>query len=215
MQSRTKCLCNAYEVGVETMNRVHTLRSIANDLSREKRTAQAWYTQAKAEHGELGELIDGTRCFNDAERNILLSYAGVDRSAPTKVAIEVGNHVSSKMVHVGASAASLEQFRTSRTRNQLANRVDFLKQVTGFLDQLEEGMNAAEEEAEQELQEIRAVKRQTVKRIDRFRRRADEYRLKTDILASIQNAEIDEIEDLAAEINSLGKSQETRATDLV
>lgn len=64
--------------------RNHTLSSIAEGMGREKRTAQAWYTRAKSEHGELGEIIEGTRYFSDDEREILISYAGADRPQSTK-----------------------------------------------------------------------------------------------------------------------------------
>jgi hypothetical protein len=77
------------------MERIHTLRTIADELGRDKRTVQNWYTQAKDQHGELGEIIDGTRYFNAEERSILVSYAGAD-CTPTKttakVEIDSGNH---------------------------------------------------------------------------------------------------------------------------
>ncbi len=64
--------------------RNHTLSSIAEGMGREKRTAQAWYTRAKSEHGELGQIVDGCRYFSDHERAILVGYAGADRPQSTK-----------------------------------------------------------------------------------------------------------------------------------
>ena len=122
-----------------------------------------------------------------------------------QMTIEMGNHAQSKALTVGALAANLEQFRTDRIRQGLSNPTEFMAGLNGMLDQIEQGMEQAEIQQEQELQQIRLVKRQTKKRIDSFRRRADEYRIKSDILASIQNSELDELEDMATEVNSLGK----------
>ena len=187
----------------------HTLRTIADETDRDKRTVQGWYQRAKSEHGELGELIEGVRCFDDSERSVLVSYAGekpiVKEPTAPRVSVEVGNHTTRKMIHVGATAASLEQFRTQRDRLQLGNRGEFVTHALGFLDQLEEGIEAAEAEQEQELQQIRTAKKQVSKRVAQFRRRADEYRIKSDLLAHIQNTELEDLEDLASELTAMGK----------
>jgi hypothetical protein len=98
----------------------------------------------------------------------------------------------------------LQQFRTDRVRGALANPREFVSGVDGFLDELERGMDAAEAQQEQELLVTRQTKRQALQRIERFRRRADEYRIRTDIITSIQNAELDELYDLACEVVSMG-----------
>ncbi len=64
--------------------RTHTLSSIADDLGRDKRTVQIWFSKAKAEHGELGELIYNCRYFSDDERAILVSYAAVEHPRSTR-----------------------------------------------------------------------------------------------------------------------------------
>lgn len=119
--------------------------------------------------------------------------------------VELGNHQHALTLRVGQAATSLEQFRTDRTRLALTNPREFMTGLTGFLDQVEQGMDQAEAQQEQELLQVRQLKRQSQKRIEQFRRRADEYRIKTDVLAHIQNAELDDLQDLAAEVNALGK----------
>ncbi|HEY9762805.1 MAG TPA: hypothetical protein V6D07_09775 [Trichocoleus sp.] len=146
--------------------------------------------------------IDTSKGLSESAQSILLKEFGL---APTVEVCE-GNHKSAIELHPGSSAANLEQFRTDRNRFALSNPKQFVTELTGFLDQIEEGMELAEQQQEQELQQVRQVKRQTVQRVQSFRRRADEYRLRTDILASIQNAELDELQDLAAEVSELGKS---------
>jgi hypothetical protein len=136
-------------------------------------------------------------------QTLLLQEFG--KAAAPQITVEQGNHQSALTLHVGQAAASLEQFRTDRTRLALTNPREFMSGLTGFLDQIEQGMEQAEAQQEQELLQVRQLKRQSQKRIEQFRRRADEYRIKTDVLAHIQNAELDDLQDLAAEVNALGK----------
>jgi hypothetical protein len=65
-----------------TMNREHTLASIAAEQNVQKRAVQNWLAKSKTEHGEIGAVINGVRRFNDAERDILLSYAREPRRCP-------------------------------------------------------------------------------------------------------------------------------------
>lgn len=143
--------------------------------------------------------------FIDPTHPSLIQSDSAAAAAPVQMEIETGNHAQSVALTVGAKSSNLEQFRTDRIRQGLANPQEFMAGLNGMLDQIEQGMEQAEIQQEQELQQIRLVKRQTLKRVQDFRRRSDEYRLKTDILASIQNSEIEELEDIAAQANSLGK----------
>ncbi|GAB4145315.1 MAG: hypothetical protein Fur0046_22950 [Cyanobacteria bacterium J069] len=145
---------------------------------------------------------------DEAIARLKLEYGIQDQPAEqpstAAVTVEVGNHAH-RLVHVGAQSVNLEQFRTDRDRLSLAQPTQFVAEALTFLDQLEEGMDEAEAQQEQELQQLRTVKKQVGKRVDRFRHRANEYRIKTDLLAQIQSAELAEVEDLAAELNGLGK----------
>lgn len=69
-----------------TMNREHTLASIAAEQNVQKRAVQNWLAKAKTEHGEIGAVINGVRCFNDLERDILLSFARRPHRRPAPVA---------------------------------------------------------------------------------------------------------------------------------
>ncbi|MBD2261053.1 hypothetical protein [Pseudanabaena sp. FACHB-2040] len=139
----------------------------------------------------------------EAQRALLGEFKTVQ---VPEVTIETGNHAAALILKIGSQHSNLEQFRTDRIRQALANPQEFITSLTGFLDQLEEGMGQAEAHQEQELLQVRQLKRQSQKRIEQFRRRADEYRIKTDLLASIQNAELDDLQVLAEETNALGKS---------
>ncbi|MBD1913615.1 MULTISPECIES: hypothetical protein [unclassified Leptolyngbya] len=189
--------------------RNHTFRSISESMGRDKRTVQAWYQRAKDEHGELGELISGTRFFDDGERKKLIAYAGEKPLRATNPAprftVEMGNHAAEKTLQVGATSTSLEQFRTDRIRQQLANPKEFMTNLNGFLDQIETGIDAAEKAQEAELLQTREIKQTAQKRLGQFRRRVDEYRIKSDLMALLQNADLEEVEDIAAELNTLGK----------
>ncbi|MBD0270170.1 MAG: hypothetical protein ICV77_17975 [Cyanobacteria bacterium Co-bin8] len=156
------------------------------------------YDRAKA----LG--LNTSHGLNPEAQTRLLREFG--KAAKPQVTVEEGNHRSAMSLQVGCDRSSLEQFRTDRIRQALANPREFMAGLTGFLNQLEEGMDQAEAHQDQELQTIRQLNRQSLRRIESFRRRADEYRIRTDILASIQNSELDELQDLAQEVNALGKS---------
>ncbi|HEY9876866.1 MAG TPA: hypothetical protein V6D29_00360 [Leptolyngbyaceae cyanobacterium] len=147
--------------------------------------------------------IDTSNGLDYSAQTLLLKEFG--KEAAPQTTVEQGNHRNALTLTVGSEAASLEQFRTDRVRQALANPREFMSGLTGFLDQLEEGMEQAEAQQEQELLQVRQLKRQSQKRIEQFRRRADEYRLKTDILANIQNAELDDLTALTQEVNALGK----------
>lgn len=70
-----------------TGTRPHTLASIAESQGRQKRAAQSWHSQAKKQHGPLGELVKGVRMFSDDERDIILGYAGPTVKTSSKVEV--------------------------------------------------------------------------------------------------------------------------------
>lgn len=156
------------------------------------------YRRAKALGLETAQGLDQT-----AQATLLQEFG---KSNSPQVTVEEGNHRNPMALQVGCDRTSLEQFRTERIRLALTNPHEFVSGLTGFLDQLEAGMDQAEAQQEEELQTIRQLKRQSLQRLEQFRRRADEYRIRTDILASIQNADLDDLQDLTQEVNALGKS---------
>lgn len=141
--------------------------------------------------------------LTEEDQTTLLRKFG--KQTTPQVTIDEGSHRNTMTLQVGCDRSSLEPFRTDRTRQALANPREFMTGLTSFLDQLEEGMVQAEAEQELELQTIRHLKRKGQKRLEQFRRRADEYRIKTDLLACIQNAELDDLQALTQEANTLGK----------
>lgn len=148
---------------------------------------------------EMGIPTGGGLSADDMDR-----LHGEFPAAP-KVEVEMGNHAAPVNLNVQADCTSLELFRTDRTRQQLANPKEFMASLDGFLNQIETGMDMAEQQQEAELHQVRSMKRQAVTRLNQFRTRAQEYRIKSDLLAHVQNAELDELESVAEEINALGK----------
>lgn len=191
-----------------------SIESIANSYKVSDRTVRNWLKAARQDLGTIGTLRGGKLIFTADEVIKLASYGrqAEPEVIETEFVVEEGNHREVKALSV-PSMASLEQFRTDRIRQSLANPTQFVSQVDGFLDELEQCMDLAEAEQEQELLKTRQTKRQAQQRIERFRRRADEYRIKSDIRASIQNAELDELDDLAGEVSALGKPQGNAEAD--
>ena len=133
----------------------------------------------------------------------------LDKIPPTqKVAVQTGNHAKAITLAVPVQSSDLANFRTDRIRQQLANPDQFLANITGVLDQIEDAMDEAESVQEAELAKIRQVKSQTQKRLDAFKLRGLEYRIKSDVLAAQQNAELEQLAQTASELQSLGKSSD-------
>ena len=185
---------------------MQSIKQVANACGKTDRTIRNWLEAARKDGKDLGTMRSGKLLFTATEVAELVSYGRPQDEAVVEpeFVVEEGNHREVKTLAV-PNASSLEQFRTNRVRGALANPREFVAGVDGFLDELERGMDAAEAQQEQELLLTRQTKRQALQRIDRFRRRADEYRIRTDILASIQNAELDELDELADEVASMGK----------
>jgi len=193
---------------------MQSIKQVANTHGVTDRTVRNWLSDARQDGKELGTMRSGKLYFTAEEVAELSSYG---RQSDTEVletefVVDEGNHREIKTLSV-PNFSSLEQFRTGRIRQGLANPTHFVGQVGGYLDELEHCMTIAESEQERELAQTRQTKRLAQQRIDRFRRRADEYRIKTDILASIQNAELDEIDDLAGEVSAMGKPPEESPQD--
>ncbi len=163
--------------------------------------------------GQKDPLDSRKTIYPDDAVNELLQFIDPNYCPPpiepevAQMEIDDGNHRESRALTVQAESASLQQFRTDRIRQGLANPAEFMTGLTSMLDQIEDGMDKAEAQQEQELLQTRQTKRQAERRIEQFRRRADEYKIKSDILASIQNDELEQLEDLASEVNRLGKSK--------
>lgn len=98
----------------------HTLATIAADWGCNKRAVQAWQAKAKDSHGELGQIVQGTRRFTDSEREILLSFAGPKRSPeptpiptpePAEITVIEGNHRHTLEAPMVPASVDLGQFR--------------------------------------------------------------------------------------------------------
>jgi hypothetical protein len=75
------------------LERIHTLKSIADAMQRDKRTAQNWLDKAEAETGgEVGEIINGTRMFSDEEKALLLKFAKPVSEVKQRVAVGEAKH---------------------------------------------------------------------------------------------------------------------------
>lgn len=196
---------------------MHTFNSIAQEAGVSKRTVQTWWEKAKkAEYGEIGEIIDGARCFTDAERDILLSYASNRKSktqpAETPTAeyrpVEVipGNHRQNLSVPVLPQTVNLERLRGDEA---IAAYEQPLAVIGGAM-QLIDGVNGA---MLQDIQNRIALYNQTTAATDQLQRKAEElketqqrYRIETDLLGILQNEKTAELNRLLGNVQALGES---------
>jgi hypothetical protein len=90
-----------------TTLRQHTLASIAADADTTKRTVQRWLTKS----GDIGELVEDTRYFSDAERDQLLSHQSKHQLKQEVIEAELIEPGAIELHHsVGSAAAPLMRF---------------------------------------------------------------------------------------------------------
>lgn len=197
-----------------TMNREHTLASIASEQGVQKRAAQNWLAKSRTEHGEIGAVINGVRRFNDSERDILLSYAGETRRRPTLVTtptaltptvIDVGNHRGQLTLPRQPSRIDLGQYRgeNAALSSFQAEDIDrFLASCDGFLEAVEQDY------AHQQAITRRKAKaaQQVAAKVEQVREASLIYQLRSETLA-MHNATLDAA--LQRDMQALGKPHQS------
>lgn len=118
-----------------------------------------------------------------------------------------GEEGAQQSLDLPPSSVELGQFRRPSTVNPLENPNEFIDGLNQFLDRIEEGMTAAELSQENKLQETRKLAQQGQQRLNQFRLRASEFRMKSFVLDSLQEKENNSLSDLADEASAMGKSQ--------
>jgi hypothetical protein len=192
------------------MNRIHTLRSISDELGRDKRTVQTWYSAEKAERGEFGELIDGTRRFNDEEREWLVSHycetATSSKTPITPVSVETGNHsliLASPQLPQAYSLESLRQSEAVSFEDPLAVAEHFLQ----VADQVTSAMQLDIQTRQQRLQQTRQAKDTIAAKKQQLELEARLYQLQTSQLDSAQTQETQGLQTALSALQQLGKPE--------
>jgi len=193
--------------------RPHTLKSIAYEANREKRTVQRWYEKACAAHDteELGEVIDGTRYFSDAERQMLLTYLG-ERTAETTesqpvtptITVETGNHQMVLATPQLPTAFSLESLRSTEVvaiADPLAVAAEFLQ----LADQLTDAMQADIQARQHRVQQAKAAKDVIAQKTQALQLEARLYQLQTAHLDTALNQETEEFTAKLSTLQAMGK----------
>lgn len=201
----------------------HTLRTIADEMARDKRTTQLWYQRAKNEHGELGELVDGTRYFSDSEREILISYAG---EKPQSKQEAIRPEVMPENFFQTSALAPVETREIVLPEGfDPSVMVKFFDGVTGqatdtgsLLAIADMALNAVEGAMDNKLQEQRQKLTQAQKDAEALKTKLAETKtnlkvkaLESRILAEQQTAATQSAEDIFAQLMAMGKPQESPA----
>jgi hypothetical protein len=197
--------------------RIHTLASIAAEHGSIKRTAQNWQAKAKADHGELGEVIGGTRKFNDTEKAILLSYAGEPKAKPepttttppaaaesvalAPVEVVPGNHrVSLDGPEIGGQI-DLARFRGSLEVRSYSDPCHPANAAIQLLEAVESAMDADLENSFQQLEATAETVAKLEEKTRQLEAKSLEYRVTQGVLSRLQNQATGRLEAL------LGKAQ--------
>lgn len=191
------------------MKRTHTLRSIAEEVRRDKRTVQAWYAQEKLTRGEFGQLVDGARKFNDEERGWLIAHRSDVLSTPYEmegITVETGNHHIVLSQPKLPETYSLEKLRSSEStgfEDPLAIAEQFLQAA----DQIVEVMQADIDAREQRLSQTKKAKARIDAKTAELALEARLYRLQASQIDSAQTQETQDLQSSLSALQQLGKSE--------
>lgn len=209
---------------MQNVLRPHTLTSIAAAHGVNKRAVQEWLRQAKNESGaEVGEIIGKTRYFNDAERDILLRYAGEPRNRASQskvpdlfeeavsvpISVEVGNHSTPLILpDLSQQSYSLENFRdNSVTFVDIDDPMAVVDQFIDHADRLIEGMNADIAHRQQKLKQSKKAHERVEEKVDDLKAQAQHYRRKSREIAYQHSEQATELKESMELLQDLGKPQ--------
>lgn len=198
--------------------RPHTLNDIAESAGVKKRAVQAWLAKAKDEHGEIGEIVNSTRMFSDADRDTLLSYQSQRKTNDTAPAAEMPATPAQVTVYEGNHRQTLPapqfpaEYDLGSMRSELAtveSHDDPLALATQFIDganALIDAMEQDEKTMADKIAKTRQARAAVGRKAEQLKRRHDIYSLRSEILADRQNVETAALNEDFAELQSLGKS---------
>lgn len=203
--------------------RIHTLASIAADHGSIKRTAQNWLKKAVAEQGEIGEIVNGVRRFNDAERAVLLSFAGEPRrqieppAEPTTTApavapdaaaivpVEVvpGNHRVSLDGPAIGGQIDLARFRGSLEVRSYSDPCHPANAAIQLLEAVESAMDADLEASFQQLEATAETVAKLEEKTRQLEAKSLEYSITQSILGRLQNQATGRLSELLGKATAL------------
>lgn len=200
----------------ETTSRHWTLADIAESQNVLKRTAQGWLAKAKAEHGDIGEIIGGARHFSALERDLLISYAAGPRAvrveplaAPVEqpaehrqVEVMAGNHRATVEAPEMPMAIDLARFRGDIEVRTYEDPLNNAAAAIALFDALGNAMDADLDRSFAQLETTAATVQQLEQRAEALSAKQLEYQITQKILARLQNSETAKLGEL------LGKAQE-------
>jgi hypothetical protein len=205
-----------------TTARSHSLSSIAIDCEVDKRTVKRWLEKAKKEHGVIGEIAEsGHRCFDDSERDILLTYksdlpkrkpkAGTAKDmAPNQdsetplspTTVLSGNGRSTLKAPLVPQTVNLSQFRR---RGSLSADRSTVSDAVMAVRAIRQGLKADLEHQWQQLEATQADEKLVTAELQALEREASEYRVTSDILARLETQSAVQVQEELAKVESLGK----------
>ncbi len=196
--------------------RPHTMRSIALETNRDKRTVARWLDRASADCAdEIGAVIDGCRYFSDDEKAMLLAHMGdkpkaiepANEPEQSVVSVEVGNHQIVLAQPEMPQTYSLESLRQSDVvafDDPLAIAAQFLETADVLTAEMQRDIRLRE----QKLQQTQQAKAAIAEKATEFKLEARLYRERTEMLATAQSQETQGLQQSLTTLQSLGKPQE-------
>lgn len=197
-----------------TIARPHTLRSIALETDRDKRTVARWLDRTSVDcQDEIGVVIDGCRYFSDHERARLLAHMGEKPKAaestsvvPEKqsITVELGNHaivLSQPEMPQTYSLESLRQSEVVAFDDPLAIAAQFLETADVLTAEMQRDIRVREHN----LQQTQQAKAAIAEKATEFKLEARLYRERTEMLATAQSQETQSLQQSLTTLQNLGK----------
>ncbi|PSB23475.1 hypothetical protein [Stenomitos frigidus] len=195
-----------------TIARPHTLRSIALETDRDKRTVARWLDRASVDcQDEIGAVIDGCRYFSDDERAMLLAHEKpkAAESVPVEpdkqsITVEIGNHAIVLSQPELPQTYSLETLRQSEViafDDPLAIAAQFLETADVLTAEMQRDIRLREHK----LQQTQQAKAAITEKATEFKLEARLYRERTAMLATAQSQETQSLQQSLTTLQNLGK----------
>jgi hypothetical protein len=201
-----------YDMTYDTpTTRPHTLKTIAHETDREKRTVQRWYEKACTVHDtKLGEVMDGTRYFSDAERDMLLTYMGERtkeaEEAPT-VTVETGKSQMVLATPQLPQHITLESLRIAEPV-QFEDPLGIASQFLTIADQVTTAMQQDLARQEATLNQTRQAKEAIARKAAQLHLEQRLYQERAHHIATTQSQETTELQQALSALQQMGKPVE-------
>jgi hypothetical protein len=183
----------------------HTIATIVQDSGATDRTVRTWLEKAvKAQSGEVGEIVNGTRVFSNEERDLLLSFAK-PRTSTGKPEPEIleGNHRAIIEAPIVPHKYDLTHLRDSAATVRIDDPGSIATQALAMMDGLIGAMDADIVVQDQRIQETVSAREAIAEKTEELRDARLRYQIRSEIRTAQQNRETAGLQEQVGKLQKL------------